>query len=137
MEEPPSIKDQSHDNTDGIRRRKSKKITRTDVIYKELIVDPLKGPQPQSSKPHHRYALCEYAIVMPLLLTIIGGLISLLGLLGELALTGQTTGALHIMLFEGWLSLMIIMSLTLALKTCQIGGKVFCCHRIKPIGSPL
>jgi hypothetical protein len=110
-------------------KKKKKNITRTDIIYNELIAEPLKGHSNPTSLTKHRFALCEYAIMMPIILVTIGNVFYLIGYLYEKFFFDSMPTTYYGLLFEGWIVIMLFCSLTLGIKACQMGLNIYCCRR--------
>ncbi len=123
------FRDLGEDGKFTVRPKKRKKVTRTDIIYDELVGNPLKGSTHPVMVTSHRYALCEYCVVVPLILAAIGGFYYLLGYLYERLFFDELSTAYYYLLYEGWIAILMFCSLTLGIKACQVGLNVYCCRK--------
>jgi len=113
------------------QRRKEKRINRTDVIFQELIETPLKSAVRPTANfaTSSRYALCEYATVVPVILVAIGSLVYLVGYGYERAFYETASSEWYATLFNGWVLIMCFTTIVIAVKLCQVALNAYCCRK--------
>jgi len=109
--------------------KRGKTIVRRDIVYNEIIGEPLKGRKHPSTFKRHRFALCEYGVVMIGVLCAFGGLFYLLGFLAECLIYTSPSTAFYDRMFEGWVLALLFCSLTLLIRVLQVSFNVYCCCR--------